>query len=196
MQLIMAIFLIHNPPVDRSVWMFPQSDHWFDVVLTSLPQKEWYANFRVSKDTFNYILSEITVDITFSPEKRLAITLFHIGSTSEYKTVAYLFEVSTAFVCLCVKDVCLAILKTLTTRFLSIPQGDNLREVMRLYKLEWGFLSCAGGIDGTHIAIQSPNENHTDYVNRKSYHRIVMLRKPTRDFQVPTSYLRLPTSNF
>ena len=183
MQLIMVIFLILNPPVDWSVWMFPRSDHWFEIVLTSLPQTEWYANFRVSKDTFNYILSEITVDITrkstklrqaISPEKRLAITLYYIGSTSEYRTVANLFGVSTAFVCLCVKDVCLAILKKLKTRFLSIPQGDDLREVIRLYKLKWGFPVCAGAIDGTHIAIQAPNENHTDYVNRKSYHSIVM----------------------
>lgn len=45
---------------------------------------------------------------------------------------------------------------------------------MRLYKQRWGFPACAGGIDGTHIAIQAPVENHVDYVNRKNYHSIVM----------------------
>ena len=45
---------------------------------------------------------------------------------------------------------------------------------MRLYKLRWGFPQCAGAIDGTHIAIQAPEENHIDYVNRKGYHSIVM----------------------
>ena len=29
---------------------------------------------------------------------------------------------------------------------------------------------CAGAIDGTHIAIIAPKEDHTDYVNRKGYH--------------------------
>ena len=183
MQLIMALFVILNPPVDRSVWTFPRSDHWFEIVLTSLPQSEWYANFRVSRETFNYILSEITGDITrkntklrraVSSQKRLAITLYYIGSTSEYRTVANLFGVSTAFVCLCIKDVCMAILKKLKPLFISIPKGDDLRDVMRLYKLRWGFPACAGAIDGTHIAIQASHENHTDYVNRKSYHSIVM----------------------
>ena len=183
MQLVMAIALLLNPPVDRTIWMIPRSNHWFEIALTELPQKEWYANFRVSKDTFNYILSEIAADISrkdtklrkaISAEKRLAITLYYICSTSEYRTVANLFGVSTAFVCLCVKNVSTAILSKLKTRFLSIPKGEDLKEVMRLYKLRWGFPQCAGAIDGTHIAIQAPEENHTDYVNRKGYHSIVM----------------------
>ncbi|XP_028405241.1 putative nuclease HARBI1 [Dendronephthya gigantea] len=183
MQLVMAILLFLNPPVNRLIWMFPRSDRWFKIAKASLPEREWYANFRVSKDTFYYILSEIVDDITrkdtklrkaISPEKRVAITLYYIGSTSEYRTIANLFGVSTAFVCLCVKDVCTAILTKLKSRFLSIPKDDDLREVMRLYKLRWGFPVCAGAIDGTHIAIQAPAENHTDYVNRKSYHSIVM----------------------
>ena len=33
---------------------------------------------------------------------------------------------------------------------------------------------CAGAIDGTHIAIIAPKEDHTDYVNRKGYHSVVM----------------------
>ena len=45
---------------------------------------------------------------------------------------------------------------------------------MRLYKEKWGFPSCAGAIDDTHIPIQAPQENCTDYINRKSYHSIVM----------------------
>ena len=45
---------------------------------------------------------------------------------------------------------------------------------MRLYKEKCGFPSCAGAIDGTHIPIQAPLENRTDYINRKSYHSIVM----------------------
>ena len=33
---------------------------------------------------------------------------------------------------------------------------------------------CGGAIDGTHIPIIAPTENHADYINRKGYHSIVM----------------------
>ena len=33
---------------------------------------------------------------------------------------------------------------------------------------------CTSSVDGTHIRIQAPAEDHTDYVNRKNYHSIVM----------------------
>lgn len=72
------------------------------------------------------------------------------------------------------KSVCKAITKKLKNDFLKVPEGEDLREVTRLYKEKWGFPSCAGAIDGTYIPIQAPLENRTDYINRKSYHSIVM----------------------
>ena len=33
---------------------------------------------------------------------------------------------------------------------------------------------CAGAIDGTHIPISTPQQNHASYNNRKWYHSIVM----------------------
>ena len=89
-------------------------------------------------------------------------------------TVANLFGVSTAFVCLCIKEVAITVVGKMKASFLTVPKGDDLSEVMRLYRSKWGFPACAGAIDGTHIPIQAPQENHTDYVNRKSYHSIVM----------------------
>lgn len=109
-----------------------------------------------------------------SPRKRTAITLYYMSSTAEYRTIANLFGVSKSFVCLCIKDVSKAITKKLKKDFFSIPKGEDLSEVMKLYKEKWGFPSCAGAIDGTHIPIQAPLENRTDYINRKSYHSIVL----------------------
>ena len=64
--------------------------------------------------------------------------------------------------------------KKLKNDFLKVFKGEDLREVMRLCKEKWGFPACAGAIDGTHISIQAPLENRTDYINRKSYHSTVM----------------------
>ena len=169
--------------IERRCWVLPRSDRWFQIVETAFTDKEWYDNFRVSKATFQFIVSEIEAEIVrkntamrkaVSPRKRTAITLYYMSSTAEYRTIANLFGVSKSFVCLCIKDVCKAITKKLGKGFLTVPKGDDLSEVMRIYKEKWGFPACAGAIDGTHIPIQAPLENRTDYINRKSYHSIVM----------------------
>ena len=33
---------------------------------------------------------------------------------------------------------------------------------------------CAGAIDGTHIPVLAPSQNHIEYVNRKGQHSIVV----------------------
>ena len=181
--LALAAILVCNVFVDRSCWMVERSNVWFEMVERAFTDKEWYDNFRLSKETFEYIVSEIENEITrkdtrmrkaIPSRKRVAIALYYLGSTAEYRTIANLFGISPSFVCLCIKEVSKAITRKLKTGFLCVPRGQDLREVMGLYKDKWGFPACAGAIDGTHIPIQTPVENHTDYVNRKSYHSILM----------------------
>lgn len=175
--------LLTFPPVDRKVWTVPRSSHWFDMAVEEFTEKEWRDNFRLSKDTFMYIVSMIGDEVSrkdtklrkaVSSQKRIAIALYFIGSTAEYRTIANLFGVSTSFVCKCIKDVAKAIVAKLRVVFLSMPKGDELLEIMKVYKEKWGFPCCAGAIDGTHVPIRAPTENHSDYVNRKSYHSVVM----------------------
>ena len=33
---------------------------------------------------------------------------------------------------------------------------------------------CGGAIDGTHIPILAPQEDHSDYLNRKNVHSIIL----------------------
>ena len=181
--MITAAVLACNFHVDRQVWTVSRSSHWFEMLETAFSDEEWYGNFRLSRQTFHFLMTEIEGEIArkdtnmrqaFSSRKRLAITLCYLGSTAEYRTIGNLFGVSASFVCLCIKDVCRAITRKLKRGFLSVPRGHDLGEVMRLYKEKWGFSSCAGAIDGTHIPIQAPLENYTDYVNRKSCHSIVI----------------------
>ena len=137
----------------------------------------------MSKGTVLYIVNELEDDITRTDSKlrkaipifqRVALTIYFMASTAEYRSVANLFGVSRSFVSLCVKEVCQAIVKRLKSRYITIPKGDDLKQVMATYKEKWGFPMCAGAIDGTHVPIKVPSQNHTDYVNRKSYHSIIM----------------------
>ena len=74
----------------------------------------WYTNFRVSKNTFEYLLNMIRNDIyradttmrsAIPPKRCLALTLYFLVSTAEYRTIGNLFGVSASFVCVCVSRV-------------------------------------------------------------------------------------------
>jgi hypothetical protein len=167
---------------DRSLWMHPRSFTWIEMVEHTYNDELWYANFRVTKETFRFLLDAIGEEIyhpdtvmrsSISIRRRLALTLYFLASTAEYRTIANLFGVSRSFVCVCVKDVCRAITNCLS-KVISFPQGDQLLHVIHGYERKWGFPMCAGAIDGTHIPILAPTESHAEYVNRKGYHSIIM----------------------
>ena len=48
---------------ERGIWMRPRTDAWFVMVDISLDDQTWYANFRVSRHTFQFILDQIEDDI-------------------------------------------------------------------------------------------------------------------------------------
>lgn len=180
MQLLLPLTIHFR---ERHVWMFPKSDEWFTMADELFDEQRWYANFRVSRRTFQYILNSIENEISrkntrlresISARRRLALTLYFLASTSEYRTISNLFGVSTAFVCICVKEVCHAIVQLLRSSHVFFPKNDEISDIIKLYREKWGFPMCCGAIDGTHIPIVAPKQNPADYINRKKYHSIVM----------------------
>lgn len=178
----LSILLTQSNRVQR-LWMHPRTDAWFVMADVTLDDHEWYKHFRVSRPTFQYIIDQIQGEISrkdtrlraaVSTRCRVAMSLYYLASTAEYRTVGSLFGVSPSFVCICVREVFLAIVKNMKSSFVFLPKGDELTEVMQEYKENWGFPMCAGAIDGTHVPIISPSDNHADYINRKGYHSIVM----------------------
>ena len=168
---------------ERSLWVRPSNQAWFDMVDTEFDEQQWYENFRVTIDTFQFILNGIELEITrrntpmpqaISARRGLAIVLYYLSSTAEYLTIANLFGVSISFVCSCIKEVSTVIVQKMKTKFIIIPKGEEVNEIMRIYKDKWQFPMCAGAIDGTHIPIIAPVVDHADYVNRKGCHSIVM----------------------
>ena len=167
----------------RSLWMRPSNQAWFEMADTEFDEQQWYENFRVTRDTFQFILNEIEREITrrntpmrqaISARRRLAIVLYFLSSTAEYRTIANLFGVSISFVCSCIQEVSTVIVQKMKAKFITVPKGEEMNEVMRIYNDKWQFPMCAGAIDGTHIPIIAPVVDHADYVNRKGYHSIVM----------------------
>ena len=91
-----------------------------------------------------------------------------------YQSLANLFGVSRGFISIWIREVAIAILRKLRSKYLTIAKGDELRRIIDSYREKWGFPMCAGTMDGTHSSIATPLGNHAAYVNRKSFHSIVM----------------------
>ena len=183
LRLITLMYFVINVPRERTLWMHPRTDAWFLLADEFYTDVQWYENFRVSKETFNFVVSVIEDEVKrkttilrkpISLQKRVAMTLYFLSSTAEYRTIANLFGVSRSFVCICVRDVCKAIVKKMQSKFIYLPKQHELEGIVHTYKRKWGFPGCFGAIDGTHIPILAPAENHTDYINRKGYHSVVM----------------------
>ena len=91
-----------------SLWVRPSNQAWFEIADIEFDAQQWYENFRVTRDTFEFILKEIGCEITrrntpmrqaISARCRLTIVLYYLSSTAEYRTIANIFAVSLSSVC-------------------------------------------------------------------------------------------------
>jgi hypothetical protein len=93
---------------ERSIWKHPRSSTFFEHDMPLFNEDLFRQNFRITRDLFNWILEqignalqkeELSMQTTISPAKRLAIGLYALATTAEYRTIANLFGVSRSSVC-------------------------------------------------------------------------------------------------
>ena len=71
-------------------------------------------------------------------------------------------------------ETCEVIAVHLLPKYVQLPQGEKLRDIVRGFELCWGFPQAVGAIDDTHIPIICPQESASDYFNWKGYYSIIM----------------------
>ena len=76
--------------------------------------------------------------------------------------------------CIIVHNVCRAIVDILLPRYIYFPSGEDLQRTVNGFHAVWDVPQCAGAIDGSHITILGPAENHTDYYNRKGWYSVLV----------------------
>ena len=96
-----------------------------------------------------------------------------LATGSGYRSVGHLFGIATSSCCEIFKETCTVIVSVLLPRYICLPTGDRLREIVDGFERKFGFPNCGGAIDGTHVPIIAPRQHHTDYYNRKGYYSIV-----------------------
>ena len=145
-------------------------------------EEEWRENFRVSKTTFNKFCNELrpflqkkrtSMRAPLDVKTRVAITLYYLCDEGRYRKVANAFGIGRSTVSTVIKEVTELISKKLGPKLIKFPTTtEEVEKSVNFFYKQHGFPQCLGAIDGTHVSIKQPLENHTDYLNRKGQYSI------------------------
>uniref|UniRef100_A0A3P8RPH5 DDE Tnp4 domain-containing protein n=1 Tax=Amphiprion percula TaxID=161767 RepID=A0A3P8RPH5_AMPPE len=167
----------------RPVWVRNRTaGQNFWATAESFDDDQWKAQFRVSRATFDYL-----------PRRRLAITLWWFARSGEYRSIADMFGVGIATVCIIVRQVTVAIVERLYRRFVSLPSGQRLDDTIRGFR-QRRYPQCAGAIGGTHIPIAPPRDNPEHYLNRRGWHSVILQAVVDHDVRFTDVYAGWPGS--
>uniref|UniRef100_UPI0037E91488 uncharacterized protein n=1 Tax=Semicossyphus pulcher TaxID=241346 RepID=UPI0037E91488 len=168
---------------NRHIWVrsrSPGQNLWS--VAEQFDDEEWKAQFRISRATFDFLLEQIGPAIKrrrtnyrapIEPRRRLAIALWWFARSGEYRSIATLFGVGIATVCIIVRQVTAAILDRMYQHYVSLPTGPRLDDTIRAFK-DRCYPQCAGAIGGTHIPIAAPRDNPDHYLNKRGWHSVIL----------------------
>ncbi|KAM4677598.1 uncharacterized protein O3C94_009686 [Discoglossus pictus] len=169
---------------ERRIWSKVRSSALWDTVIEkTFSNFDWTESFRMTKSTFDYLCEQLRPVIqrvdtnmrrAIPAEVRLAMTLWRLGSSCEYRTIEKIFGVSRSTICKIVRDVCEAVVSILTPRYIRAPRGDILDETMRGFEEHFGLQQLAGVVGAFHVAIRAPNECTGRYFNTKGWHSVVL----------------------
>uniref|UniRef100_A0A8D3D085 DDE Tnp4 domain-containing protein n=1 Tax=Scophthalmus maximus TaxID=52904 RepID=A0A8D3D085_SCOMX len=165
--------------------------------------EQWKAQFRVSRATFDHLLQLIgpaikrrktNYRVPIEPRRRLAITMWWLARSGEYRSIADMFGVGIATVCTIVRQVSSAIVERLFHRFVSLPSGPRLDAALQAFK-DRCYPQCAGVIGGTHIPIAPPRNNPDHYINRSGWHSVILQAVVDHDVCFTDVYAGWPGSS-
>ncbi|XP_013405607.1 protein ANTAGONIST OF LIKE HETEROCHROMATIN PROTEIN 1 [Lingula anatina] len=179
-QFVLMLMFALFPTPDRTVWMKEKSSHWWEhIVNRTFTDGDWMENFCMKRATFQYLCHELRPFLEknshrkcYSVELRVAVTLWICGSGMEYRSIGHLFGIEISLACTIFQETVQAIATHLSPKFIQMPTGRRLQNIVEGFEAKWGVPQCAGAIDGTHVPIIAPSQNKTDYYNRKCFYSI------------------------
>lgn len=176
---------LYRPKV-RSIWAKPRTEVLWLQMQASDDDAEWVESFRVTKDLFKNICSELESELRPLPnpiskrepvsvEKQVGLCLFRLASSCEYRVVGKIFGLHTSTVQKHFYRVVNAINKKLLRKVIYMPQEAEADKISKSFeKMTGGIPQIIGCIDGTHIPILPPEEGLKDFINRKSWASIIL----------------------
>ncbi|RVE47950.1 hypothetical protein evm_007464 [Chilo suppressalis] len=156
--------------------------------LLQEPESKEFQNFvRMSDSDFEYLLQKISPviskqDTVFResiPAKiRLAVTLRYLATGDSYRSLHYIFKISSQLISQIVPEVCQALIDVLKDTVKIPTSPEEWFAVARRFR----FPHCVGALDGKHIKIQCPPATGSEYYNYKEDFSIVLLGLVDSDY--------------
>lgn len=189
LMLVLCLNLNRKRTVVRSCRRFLRNSGWWELVWENYSDARFKKTFRISRDTFTYILEkvrhkltkEIVAELPVSPEQRLAIFLYRCGRGDYHYSIAEMTGLGVSTVCCIVSDVANAIVEVLweseVTTYMPKSEIEFYQKISEMEQM-WQFPCCWGAIDGCHIPIKCPPgglQSCKEYHNFKNFYSIVLM---------------------
>ncbi|XP_055839179.1 uncharacterized protein LOC129907133 isoform X1 [Episyrphus balteatus] len=168
----------------RTIWTKIRTSTFWEEEVMQNNNEHFKQHFRMSRDTFEVLCNEVRNlekhDTRYRKSiplrKRVAIAIYTLGSSAEYRTISALFGVGISTVYIILKTFCKEAWRVLHPKYLcAYPlTSDIIKENVDGFQ-KLGFPQCFGAIDGCHIEIQPPSQDAVDYYNYKGWYSMVLL---------------------
>ncbi|XP_036321347.1 uncharacterized protein LOC118735607 [Rhagoletis pomonella] len=184
LNLLCQAVIVTPPDIrERQLSKLERNGTFWERDVPLMDESRFKENFRVNRNTFRRICEKVKdiekVDSNMKPciplHKRVAVSLFALGSAAEYRTVASLFGVGRSTVGEILLDFCQAVCENLSASINSYPPNpQEIRKIVDGFE-RLGFPQCFGAVDGCHIEIQPPKKSAVDYQNCKGWYSVILL---------------------
>ena len=162
---------------------------WWRMVLQEFDEERFIKTFRLSWNTFWWILGKIKSKLEkedkgvghISSDERLAICLYRLSRGDYLFTIGELFGYAECTVGEIVIEVCHAIVDSLWSESVTknFPKNDvEFKHMMNVMNAEWQFKFAFAACDGSHLRIKCPGggaESRKSYFNFKGFYSIVLM---------------------
>lgn len=181
---VFTAFALQERRPRRIAWVLPRPQYWFENLLNSNALNMWWKeNFQVTRETFQFICTAVAPVIqrqdtilraAIPVETRTAIGLWRLAIGDSYCSCGLMFGIAKSTAIGVCKDFIQALCQ-LKDQFIKFPTCPaQVSEKIQGFREKSTFPNVVGAIDGTHIPIRAPKENHEDYFNRKHYYSFIV----------------------
>ena len=146
------------------VWPGRTNGWWLGFHQNRVPPSEWKENFRMSRESFLVLCTELNDHIVksstrfrkaVSVEEEVPLTLYCLSDGGRLGKTATTFGLGKSTVSHIIRLVWKAITVHLTSKHMEMSRTKD------------GISQCIGATDRTHVPIKKLSENAADYINRK-----------------------------